>query len=682
ADADADAEAAARPPGSPRHSGRPHVSFKEHQVIEPGAAEERFTLSADVNCPHDGGSGPPVRLYGGDLRIRGDLDSERKPPHWLAHVIVDGDLVIGVGLDWGEGDGGQYTFLLVTGDLRAHSVHISGCVDVVVRGDLLVTGGVSCDSLGDDLHDDGAMLTTGNLYARFVSLHGHVDLMVRSNLQATDGILGRDWDDRGSLHVAGPLRAAAVVTTEEFTVTSGSPPEDDRHVVIDLGDREELAELIRPELLDDADDTDDPLGWELGARIAAALAAGMPVLRDTPGPQLAASADEVARLRARPSEVTELDLATHRALWQDPERVLDFTALRRLRLTGNRWSGADRLLARLGELPHLEELDISNMALAQLPAEICLLHGLQVLNIADNPLRALPDRLGDLSELRVLRTWKLSCPLPDALSRLPALEELDLSWLHPAPADRVEDDPELVPSPRLATRIPGLRRLNLSAAALDSVPDDLLLATALEELNLDSALGRVERLPDLSRLPRLRVLRMNGSSGNADHYPGHHLLDRVWAITTLEELEISRWGEQTRYNERTGRREGVRPPLTLPDDAFARLSRLRVLDLGFNGLTTLPESFYALTELEDVTIDFGLLDPPVRQRLAALARSEPDNPARDWIRAVQVKLLLKADRTDDAYQAANRTLARRPDFRGLADVAASTGYRIWRGNAA
>lgn len=96
----------------------------------------------------------------------------------------------------------------------------------------------------------------------------------------------------------------------------------------------------------------------------------------------------------------------------------------------------------------------------------------------------------------------------------------------------------------------------------------------------------------------------------------------------------------------------------------------------------LPESFYALTELEDVTIDFGLLDPPVRQRLAALARSEPDNPARDWIRAVQVKLLLKADRTDDAYQAANRILARRPDFCGLADVAATVGYWTWRGDAA
>ncbi|MEV6080688.1 hypothetical protein AB0L80_37155 [Streptomyces sp. NPDC052069] len=65
------------------------MSFKEHQVLEAGAAEERFALSADVHCSHDG-SGLPVRLYGGDLHIRGDLDSERKPPHWPAHVIVTG----------------------------------------------------------------------------------------------------------------------------------------------------------------------------------------------------------------------------------------------------------------------------------------------------------------------------------------------------------------------------------------------------------------------------------------------------------------------------------------------------------------------------------------------------------------------------------------------------------------
>ena len=190
ADADADAQAAARPPGGPRHSGRRHVSLKEHQVIEAGAAEERFALSADVKCPHDG-SGSPVRLHGGILRTRGDRGSERPPPHWPADVIVDGDLVIDGGPDWWEGDGGQYKFLLVTGDLRAHSVHISGCVDVVVRGDL----------------------------------------------QAADGILGRGWDDRGSLRVAGPLRAAAVVTTEEFTVTSGSPAEADRRVAIDPRNR-------------------------------------------------------------------------------------------------------------------------------------------------------------------------------------------------------------------------------------------------------------------------------------------------------------------------------------------------------------------------------------------------------------------------------------------------------------
>lgn len=107
--------------------------------------------------------------------------------------------------------------------------------------------------------------------------------MVRRDLQAADGILGRGWDDRGSLRVDGSLRAAAVVTTKEFTVTSGSPAEAGCCVEIDPRNWGELAELIRPGLLDDAD---DPLGRELGDRIEAAMAAGKPVLRDTPGPHL------------------------------------------------------------------------------------------------------------------------------------------------------------------------------------------------------------------------------------------------------------------------------------------------------------------------------------------------------------------------------------------------------------
>ncbi len=122
----------------------------------------------------------------------------------------------------------------------------------------------------------------------------------------------------------------------------------------------------------------------------------------------------------------------------------------------------------------------------------------------------------------------------------------------------------------------------------------------------------------------------------------------------------------------------MRPPLVLPDDAFARMPRLRVLDLQFSRPARLPEPFYGLTGIEEVNVDLSALDRPVRQRLAALARTEPGNPARDWIRAAQVDLLLRAGRRPDAYRLAGQVLARRPGFRSLAAVAASADYRAWR----
>ncbi len=240
ADADADAQAAARPPGGPRHSGRRHVSLKEHQVIEAGAAEERFALSADVKCPHDG-SGSPVRLHGGNLRIRGDRGSEHTPPHWLADVIVDGDLVIDGGPDWWEGDGGQYK--VPTGDRRSAGTlrtHQRLCRRCGARR-----------SAGGRRHP-GPWLGRPGIAAR-----------------------RRSSPRRGRCHHRG-------VHGDVGQSRGGRPPCGDRPAQ----PGRELAELIRPELLDDADDTDDPLGRELGDRIEAAPAAGMPVLRDTPGPHL------------------------------------------------------------------------------------------------------------------------------------------------------------------------------------------------------------------------------------------------------------------------------------------------------------------------------------------------------------------------------------------------------------
>jgi tetratricopeptide (TPR) repeat protein len=168
----------------------------------------------------------------------------------------------------------------------------------------------------------------------------------------------------------------------------------------------------------------------------------------------------------------------------------------------------------------------------------------------------------------------------------------------------------------------------------------------LEELNLDSALGHLRRLPDLSRLPRLRVLHVCGSRANGP-YPGNHVLATVCAVTTLEELAIDRWGEQTAYDPDTRAHEVIRPALAaLPEDAFARMPMLRRLDLSFNAFTTLPASFYALTRLEFVDLRYTKLDaatldllrerhPRVRLDLRDVAtRADSDDPGWQAVHAL------------------------------------------------
>lgn len=310
---------------------------------------------------------------------------------------------------------------------------------------------------------------------------------------------------------------------------------------------------------------------------------------DEPPPQPDAPAD----LDLAP-DATDVDL-TNRGLTALPEQIFTLQKLRRLTL-----DGLSVLPDRVGELTTLEELHLSKTQLTALPTTIGRLTQLRVLHLYGYHLQSLPDQLGDLVGLQTLELSYLSIPLPDAVEGLHALTDLDLSYAGYA---------RPIEFPRAVTRLPALRRLRLASACLTDIPDDILALTSLEELDLNcSVTPRLDRLPDLAQLPRLRVLRFSGGSSPAQR---HNLLDSVWAVTTLEELHLDRWGEQ-----KIGGRHVVRPALTsLPDDAFARMPGLRRLDLSFNELTTLPESLYGLAHLEYINLAYTKLDHDAVDRL-------------------------------------------------------------------
>jgi hypothetical protein len=135
----------------------PAASSAEYRIITLEEAEERFGLSATLDVPYyrEVAGEQEVRLYEGGLRLDGDLVMDDWAGDELCpcSVIVAGDLTVGGSAGFSCGEGIGY-FYLVTGNLRARNVLMSGFPHVVVGGNLTATGGIQGQK-----GDDGGFLT-------------------------------------------------------------------------------------------------------------------------------------------------------------------------------------------------------------------------------------------------------------------------------------------------------------------------------------------------------------------------------------------------------------------------------------------------------------------------------------------------------------------------------------------
>lgn len=296
--------------------------------------------------------------------------------------------------------------------------------------------------------------------------------------------------------------------------------------------------------------------------------------------------------------ITELDLSGRRLRFVPPQ-VLRMTSLVKLVLDDN---PLGTLPDEIAALAALETLELAGCGLQGLPPALASLRALRVLDLSANPLAGIPDVLAKLPALRELAVARLPQGTDvSGLAALTKLEVLDLGSLRPAGKG-------VMPFPRAVLGLKALRSLDLTYTAFDGVPDEIAELSELETLKLEAALGHQKVLPPLHRLPKLTTLLMNGNAGNTGKSAPHSLLAGVWQITTLHRLGIDRFGEQ----------KNERPALTsLPDDAFSRMPHLRVLDLSFNDLVTLPPSLFALTELESMDLRYTKLDRPTLDALRA-----------------------------------------------------------------
>ena len=143
----------------------------------------------------------------------------------------------------------------------------------------------------------------------------------------------------------------------------------------------------------------------------------------------------------------------------------------------------------------IEYVNLDRNELETLPAEIGALTGLKWLRLNSNRLSELPD----LSSLKSLRRVYLRgnrfTAVPETLSRLPALTDIDIS------ENPVGEIPEWL------ARREGLESLSFSRTAVRKLPEDLSAWKSLKSLQLgDLALEPAEMARVRAALPKTAVV--------------------------------------------------------------------------------------------------------------------------------------------------------------------------------
>jgi len=215
----------------------------------------------------------------------------------------------------------------------------------------------------------------------------------------------------------------------------------------------------------------------------------------------------------------KLDLS-EMGLTEIPAEVFYLTELTDLSLAGN---AIEAIPPQIANLTSLERLQVAGNRLQGLPHEIGALQRLEGLWVHGNLLSSLPDSICQLTALRVVSAAgnRLSA-LPAALGNLAALEDMGL------PGNQLEALPESIGNmkalrklslhgnrlksvPASLGQLAALQELWLMGNDLDSLPDCFTTMTALKELSLaDNCLAEVP--PSLAAAPALTSLWVYGNA--------------------------------------------------------------------------------------------------------------------------------------------------------------------------
>jgi len=263
-------------------------------------------------------------------------------------------------------------------------------------------------------------------------------------------------------------------------------------------------------------------------------------------------------------------------------------------------------------------LNLAHVEIDELPKEIGQLENLKELILQDNfvkgfqhqenPVFNFPETIGNLKKLETIISIGNHPSIPDSIGQMKSVKTLHLIG---------QGDAWLTEVPSFIKKMPNIIELDLSNNSLVSIPENILSLKKLETLNLSCSLGFLKTpLPDFSKLTSLRKLSVTGEGTyQKNKIPSQDILSELMAmeLNQLEELEISRWGENKE-----------RPNLTTTSlKDLHKFTNLRVLDLSSNDLEQLPEEIFQLQKLERVILKGNNI--PAKQLLRLEKHLYPDS---------------------------------------------------------
>ena len=253
--------------------------------------------------------------------------------------------------------------------------------------------------------------------------------------------------------------------------------------------------------------------------------------------------------------------------------------VKHLNLSANPFLEVDALFTSLANYKTLEHLDVSYNKWIAIPASIGKLTRVKSLNLRGNNLTALPEEIGNLIALKVLKvdnpdrflnTNQLTT-LPSSLGKLIALDSLFLS------GNKIKSLPSGF------NKLSNLVYLDLSWNKLTSFPKAVLGLSKLQYLDL--AINHVVLVPEeLVNLSELKYLNLQG-----DFFVNYKLKIKnlpvdLGKLTKLETLILS---------------DNV---IEVLPESIGQCKQLKEVDVKDNLLATLPTSFGDLTNLKSLNL--------------------------------------------------------------------------------